>query len=150
MSDWTTLADRLAEVLGELSATARVIITEPKPPFTRRFVQFARHDDVLAAQLVSNHSLESEWQADVAGWRAITRAGWHEPDIDNANLWWVDFDAPVTVDDCRRAAAIAVTGLRDGYGITAPTELVYSAWLERPGHPHLELSTLGLPRQPLP
>ncbi|MFJ2665152.1 TY-Chap domain-containing protein [Nocardia fluminea] len=145
MSDWATFTDHLASELDELPTTSRVIIFEPEPASGRRFVQFARDEHVLSAQLVGSRSLEPERQPDAAGWRAITRAGWHQPDAANAHLWWVDFDAPVTMDDCRRAAAIAVTGLRDGYGITSPDTLVYDAWVERTGT--IDLHTLGLKQQ---
>ncbi|MGW6698903.1 TY-Chap domain-containing protein [Nocardia sp. NPDC055049] len=145
MSDWAIFTDRLASELDELPITSRLIIFEPKSVSGRRFVQFARDEDVLSAQLVGSKSLDPEWQPDAAGWRAITRAGWHQPDAANAHLWWVDFDAPVTMDDCRRAAAIAVTGLRDGYGITSPDALVYDAWAGRTGT--IDLPTLGLKQQ---
>jgi hypothetical protein len=145
MSDWATFTDRLASELDELPIASRVIIFEPGPAAGRRFVQFARDEDVLSAQLVGSRSLAPEWQPDAVGWRAITRAGWHQPDAANAHLWWVDFDAPVTMDDCRRAAAIAVTGLRDGYGITSPDALMYDAWVERTGT--IDLHTLGLKQQ---
>ncbi|MEV6361740.1 TY-Chap domain-containing protein [Nocardia asteroides] len=149
MSGWTAFAEHLAAELEELPLGARVIILEPQPARIRRFVQFARDEDVLAAQLIGDRYLDEDRRPAPAGYQAITDAGWNQPDLDNGHLWWVDFDAPVTAEDCRRAAELAVTALRDGYAITTPTDLVYNAWTERAGHPDLDLPTLGLTRQPM-
>lgn len=149
MTDWPSFAEHLASELGELPLGARVIVFESEPAFIRRFVQFARDVDMLSAQLAGDRSLDPSRRPRPAGYRAITDAGWHQPDVDNAHLWWVDFDAPIAGTDCHRAAELAVAGLRDGYGIVTPTGLVYDAWVERPGHPNLDLTALGLPRQPM-
>lgn len=147
MTDWTAFAEHLAAELEALPLGARVIVFEPEPARIRRFVQFARDEDVLSAQLIGDRFLDESRRPDPAGYRAITDAGWNQPDVDNAHLWWVDFDAPITGDDRRRAAELAVAGLRDGYGITSPAGLVYDAWTDRAGHPDLNLPTLGLSRQ---
>lgn len=147
MTDWTAFAEHLASELENLPLGARVIVFEPEPARARRFVQFARDEDVLSAQLIGDRFLDENRRPDPAGYAAITDAGWNQPDVDNAHLWWEDFDAPITAADCHRAADLAVTGLRDGYGITTPSGLVYDAWTERAGHPDLDLPTLGLRRQ---
>jgi len=147
VTDWTTFAEHLAAELEALPLGARVIVFEPEPARIRRFVQFARDEDVLSAQLIGDRFLDESRRPDPAGYRAITDAGWNQPDVDNAHLWWVDFDAPITGDDRRRAAELAVAGLRDGYDITSPAGLVYDAWTDRAGHPDLDLPTLGLSRQ---
>lgn len=146
---WPKFAGHLAYELEKLPTGSRVIIFEPEPARIRRFVQFARDEDVLSAQLIGDKYLAEERRPDQTGYRAITDAGWNQPDVDNGHLWWADFDAPVTAEDCRRAAELALTGLRDGYAITSPTELAYDAWTDRAGHPALDLPTLGLNRQPM-
>ncbi|PWV77721.1 TY-Chap domain-containing protein [Nocardia neocaledoniensis] len=149
MTGWTAFAEHLKAELANLPLGARVIVFEPQPARIRRFVQFARDEDVLSAQLIGDRYLDENRRPTPAGYQAITAGGWNQPDVDNGHLWWVDFDEPVTTEDCRRAAELAVTGLRDGYTITGPTELVYDAWSDRAGHPALDLPTLGLNRQPM-
>ncbi|MEU3010769.1 TY-Chap domain-containing protein [Nocardia asteroides] len=147
MTGWTEFAEHLAAELAKLPLGARVIVFEPEPARIRRFVQFARDEDVLSAQLIGDRYLDENRRPTPAGYQAITDGGWNQPDVDNGHLWWVDFDAPVTAEDWHRAAELAVTGLRDGYTITSPTELAYNAWTDHAGHPDLDLPTLGLPRQ---
>ncbi|MEU4319037.1 hypothetical protein AB0F85_16225 [Nocardia fluminea] len=149
MTGWRTFAENLTSALEELPLGSRVIVFEPAPARTRRFVQFARDEEVLSAQLIGDRFLADDRLPSPAGYRAITDAGWHQPDVDNAHLWWFDFDVPVTREDCHRAAELAVAGLRDGYGITVPAGLVYDAWVDRSGHPDLDLPILGLPRHPM-
>ncbi|MEV0333092.1 hypothetical protein [Nocardia sp. NPDC050717] len=147
MTGWTAFAEHLSGELAKLPLGARVIIFEPEPARIRRFVQFARDEDVLSAQLIGDRYLDENRRPAPAGYQAITVGGWNQPDVDNGHLWWVDFDAPVTAEDCHRAAELAVTGLRDGYAITSPTDLAYNAWTDRAGHPDLDLPTLSLNRQ---
>ncbi|MEV0433795.1 hypothetical protein [Nocardia sp. NPDC050413] len=150
MNDWSTFAEHLTAELGELPLGARVIVFEPEPARTRRFVQFARDAEVLSAQLIGDKYLDPDRRPSPAGYQALTDAGWHRPDVDNGHLWWVDFPTPVTEADRRRAAELTVVGLRDGYGIPTPTGLAYDAWLEVPTHLPLSLTTLDLPRLPMP
>ncbi|WP_280221591.1 TY-Chap domain-containing protein [Nocardia neocaledoniensis] len=149
MTDWTAFAEHLATELAKLPLSARVIIFEPEAARVRRFVQFARDDDVLSAQLIGDRYLDENRRPTPAGYQAITTGGWNQPDVDNGHLWWVDFDAPITTEVRHRAAELAVTGLRDGYAIPSPTGLAYDAWTDRAGHPSLDLPTLGLNRQPM-
>ncbi|MEV0684045.1 hypothetical protein AB0I35_09285 [Nocardia sp. NPDC050378] len=150
MNDWPSFAEHLTAELGELPLGARVIVFEPEPARVRRFVQFARDAEVLSVQLIGDKYLDPDRRPGPAGYQALTEGGWHHPDVDNGHLWWVDFPAPITGANCRRAAELTVVGLRDGYGITNPTELAYDAWLETPTRLPLTLPALALPRQPMP
>ncbi|WP_280344593.1 TY-Chap domain-containing protein [Nocardia neocaledoniensis] len=144
---WPKFAEHLASELEKLPTGSRVIIFEPEPARIRRFVQFARDEDVLSAQLIGDKYLAEERRPTPTGYQAITAAGWNQPDVDNGHLWRFDFDEPVTSADYRHAAELAVTGLRDGYGITDPAELAYDAWVHHPDRPDLDLPTLGLSHQ---
>ncbi|MFF3223679.1 hypothetical protein ACFYV7_12880 [Nocardia suismassiliense] len=54
---------------------------------------------------------------------------------------------PANSDGYRRLAARIVTGLRDGYGIPEPQNLVYQAWNDREGNREIELPLIGSVRQ---
>ncbi|MGW5569999.1 TY-Chap domain-containing protein [Nocardia thailandica] len=147
MTAWDTFAAGLSAELLELPDTATLIIVEPRPAGRRRYVQFYKDADVLAAQLVSDKYLDEAARADETGTQAIVRAGWQPPDADSSFLWWADFDAPVALAEYDRAAALSVAGLRDGYGIADPHGLVYDAWIAGSADRRLDLPRLGLPHQ---
>ena len=77
--------------------------------------------DRLIAELAGDAYLEPQSRPDTVGWRAIIRAGWHLPDPDHVDNWWVEFEWPVLHEHYRRVAAMTVTGLRDGFRIAEPT-----------------------------
>lgn len=147
MTGWTAFAAGLATELRELPVNSTLIIVESHPPGQRRYVQFYKTADVLAAQLVSDKYLEEAVRSDDAGRHAIVHAGWGTPDADSSFLWWADFAAPITAAEYRRAATMSVTGLRDGYRLDAPDGLEYDAWIDTAGNQRLDLPELGITRR---
>ncbi|MFD3744511.1 hypothetical protein [Nocardia sp. NPDC058633] len=144
MTDWAHFARVLADELGAVPDTAVLVIGEAAPSGSRRFAQFRKTGEAVLAELTGNEWLDSTSRPDDAGWQAITRAGWRRPDQDHCGNWWAEFASPVGSDHYRRIAAITVTGLRDGFGITAPAALSYQGWVEKSGD-NLHLPGLGIP-----
>ncbi|MFD4428482.1 hypothetical protein [Nocardia sp. NPDC058497] len=144
MTDWAEFARVLADELDAAPDTAVLVIGEAVPSGSRRFAQFRKTGESVLAELTGNEWLDPASRPGDVGWRAITRAGWRQPDQDHCDNWWAEFASPVSSDQYRRIAAITVTGLRDGFGITAPTELSYRGWVEKTGN-SMHLPSLGIP-----
>ncbi|MFD6397894.1 hypothetical protein [Nocardia sp. NPDC060249] len=145
MTDWEEFARGLANELAAVPDTTVLVIGEAAPSSSRRFAQFRKTSESVLAELPGNAWLDPESRPDDAGWRAITRAGWRQPDQDHCDNWWAEFPWPVDTDAYQRLAAITVTGLRDGFGIDSPLTLVYQGWVERAGNANLHLPGLGIP-----
>ncbi|MFE9787963.1 hypothetical protein ACFYO7_21545 [Nocardia salmonicida] len=147
MTDWADFARVLADELAAAPDTTVLVIGEAAPSGSRRFAQFRKTSESVEAELTGNEWLDPTSRPDDAGWRAITRAGWRQPDQDHCDNWWAEFPTPIGTDQYRRIAAITVTGLRDGFGITTPTALSYKGWAEKSGN-NLHLPSLGIPDAP--
>ncbi|MBC7300393.1 MAG: hypothetical protein H5T78_05515 [Nocardia sp.] len=144
MTGWPDFARALADELIAAPDTTVLVIGEAAPSGSRRFAQFRKTSEFVLAELTGNEWLDPASRPGDEGWRAISRAGWRRPDQDHCDNWWAEFPAPVGTDQYRRIAAITVTGLRDGFGITAPSALSYQGWAENSGG-SLHLPTLGIP-----
>ncbi|NEW39046.1 hypothetical protein GV794_17255 [Nocardia cyriacigeorgica] len=144
MTGWTEFAEGLAEELADLPAGAVVKIVEPGP--APRYAQFRQLDDELWAELVGDHWLAPAARAGSTGGRLIVEAGWHAPDADHGHNWWVEWPWPQSSARYRQLTSMVVTGLRDGFGIAAVSDLSYVAWNENVGNCALDLPGLGLPR----
>ncbi|MET7768684.1 hypothetical protein [Nocardia sp. NPDC005366] len=144
MTGWDAFAAGLADELSTAPDTSVIVIGEAVPAASWRFVQFRKDEGALWAELTADRWLEPGSCPDEAGRAAISRAGWHPPDgVDTFNRW-VEFAWPVTTGNYRQAAAMAVAGLRDGFGIAKPDDLSYEAWVERSGNHRLLLPSLGV------
>ncbi|NKY27761.1 TY-Chap domain-containing protein [Nocardia gamkensis] len=145
MTSWAEFGDGLTQHLATLSAGTVVIISEAgEPKERRRFVQFRQLDTMIWAELPGDSWLASDVRVGEAGGRAITDAGWQQPDADHCGNWWYELPWPASADGYRQLAARMITGLRDGFGITDPATLVYEAWNDRGGNLKVELPLLGL------
>ncbi|MBF6332780.1 TY-Chap domain-containing protein [Nocardia transvalensis] len=145
MTDWTEFSAGLAEELATLPAGALVVITEAdKPAGNCRYTQFRQTDDLLEAQLTGDTYLSPESRPSGPGRQRIIDAGWQQPDSRHTDNWWIELPWPITTALYRQLADMVVTGLRDGFGITDPTTLVYDAWNDRAGNRRLPLPRLGL------
>ncbi|WP_280234053.1 TY-Chap domain-containing protein [Nocardia cyriacigeorgica] len=143
MTGWTEFAAGLADELAALPSGAVVKVIE-----TTRYAQFRQLDHELWAELVGDHWLDPAARAGATGEGLIAAAGWHRPDADHGHNWWVEWPWPLSSDRYRQLTSMVVTGLRDGFGIAAVTDLSYVAWHENAGNRALDLPALGLPRQP--
>ncbi|BDU02468.1 TY-Chap domain-containing protein [Nocardia sputorum] len=147
MTGWGDLAAGLAAELAALRAGSIVKLVESGTGPRRRYAQFLQLDDALAAELVDDEWLALEARAGAAGRALIAESGWRERDAGHVN-WWTELPWPSPTVDYRRLADMVVTGLRDGFGIHAPTALAYTAWDERSENRRLELPLLGLRQEP--
>jgi hypothetical protein len=86
-------------------------------------------------------------RAGATGRALIADSGWRARDAGHSN-WWAELPWPSSSADYRRLADMVVTGLRDGFGIRAPTALAYTAWNERLENRKLDLPLLGLRQEP--
>ncbi|WP_405164842.1 hypothetical protein OG203_06940 [Nocardia sp. NBC_01499] len=105
------------------------------------------HRDGLNAkdwQQIGLSSLTGTVAGGLGGGRLIADSGWHQPDADHCDNWWYELPWPASSDGYRRLASRIVAGLRDAYGITEPSKLVYKAWNERDGNREIELPLIGL------
>ncbi|WP_336085383.1 TY-Chap domain-containing protein [Nocardia sp. SSK8] len=148
MTGWTAFAHGLATELAAAPDTTVLVIGESAAPGARRFAQFRKTGTAVAAELTGDEWLEPAFRPDADGIRAITEAGWQTPDEAHMDNWWAEFPWPTTTEDYQRLAAMTVTGLRDGFGIAAPTTLVYRGWVEQAGNSDLHLPGLGIPDAP--
>ncbi|MFC4377437.1 hypothetical protein ACFO5K_25485 [Nocardia halotolerans] len=144
MTDWAEFARVLADELAAAPDTTILVIGEAAPAGSRRFAQFRKDSDSVLTELTGNEWLDPASRPGDAGRQAITRAGWNEPNQDHCDNWWAEFATPVGTDQYRHIAAITVTGLRDGFGITTPAALSYKGWVETSGN-NLHLPSLGIP-----
>jgi hypothetical protein len=62
----------------------------------------------------------------------------------DAHNWWVEPPWPMASASYSQLAWMVVTGLRDGFRITDPTTLAYTAWNENAGNRALDRPMLGL------
>ncbi|MGK8485862.1 TY-Chap domain-containing protein [Nocardia asiatica] len=146
MTGWEDIAAGLAAELAALSAGSIVKLVESETGPRRRYAQFLQLDDVLSAELVDDGWLDPALRAGTAGRAVIAAAGWRERDATHGN-WWAELPWPSSSAEYRRLADMVVTGLRDGFGIAAPTALAYTAWNERSAN-QLDLPLLGLRQEP--
>ncbi|WP_280344600.1 TY-Chap domain-containing protein [Nocardia neocaledoniensis] len=116
MTDWTAFASALADELAAAPDTSVLVVGESAPAGSRRFAQFRKSGDSVLAELTGDEWLDSRSRPGEAGWRAITRAGWHQPDQDHCDNWWAEFTA----------------------------DLSYQGWVEKTGS-SLHLPSLGIP-----
>jgi hypothetical protein len=145
--DWTAFAAGLAEELADLPVGTLVVIREADREIGRaRFAQFVQEDDGLAAEVVTNDALESEFRASSAGEEVIRQAGWHDPaPLEGYDVWWYTLPWPASGTQYRELSLMVVTAVRYGYGIDDTTPWCYRAWNERKGNEPVELPGLGLP-----
>ncbi|KAF0848272.1 TY-Chap domain-containing protein [Nocardia caishijiensis] len=145
MTDWTDFADGLAQQLMLLPAGAFLVICAPHPPHdAREFVQFAQTDDELYGQLAGDEWLDESDRRTPDERRLLIETGWQQPHPDHVDNWWVELPWPAPSTGYRKLASMAVVGLRDVFGITAPELLTYRAWNGRAGNRALDLPLLGL------
>ncbi|WP_174189717.1 TY-Chap domain-containing protein [Nocardia barduliensis] len=146
MTGWEDIAAGLAAELATLHAGSIVKLVESETGPRRRYAQFLQLDDLLSAELVDDGWLDPALRAGTAGRALIAAAGWRERDAGHSN-WWTELPWPSSSAGYRRLADMVVTGLRDGFGIDAPTALAYTAWNERSAD-QLDLPLLGLRQEP--
>ncbi|UGT70011.1 hypothetical protein LTT66_07525 [Nocardia gipuzkoensis] len=147
MTGWEDFAAGLAAELAALRAGSIVKLVESETGPRRRYAQFLQLDDLLSAELVDDEWLDPALRAGTAGRAVIADAGWRERDASHDN-WWTELPWPSPSAGYRRLADMVVTGLRDGFGIDAPTALAYTAWNERSENRELDLPLLGLRQEP--
>lgn len=147
MTGWGDFAAGLAAELAALRAGSIVKLVESDTGPRRRYAQFLQLDETLSAELVDDEWLDPALRAGATGRALITAAGWRERDARHSN-WWTELAWPSPTTEYRRLADMVVTGLREGFGIEAPTTLAYAAWNERLGNRELDLPLLGLRQEP--
>ncbi|MET9027634.1 hypothetical protein ABZW96_18755 [Nocardia sp. NPDC004168] len=147
MTGWGDFAAGLAVELAALRAGSIVKLVESDTGPRRRYAQFLQLDDALEAELVDDEWLDPALRAGAAGRALIAESGWRERDTSHNN-WWTELPWPSPTTEYRRLADMVVTGLRDGFGIDAPTALAYTGWNERSGNRKLDLPLLGLRQEP--
>ncbi|MEV0333090.1 hypothetical protein [Nocardia sp. NPDC050717] len=145
MTDWTQFARGLAAELQGVPDSSVLVIGESTKPGERRFAQFLKTGTVISAELTGDEWLEPAFHTSPHGVKAITDAGWHQPNEIHMGNWWIEFPWSATTKDYERLAALTVTGLRDGFGIESPAQLVYRGWVENAGNARLHLPGLGVP-----
>lgn len=152
---WAPFTRALADVLAVLGDDQFLILSGKS---RNVFVQFAcQGPQGLRAEAVSNAYLEPEEALDRAALARLRTLGWRQPSgpaewtdtpekcPDGSPNFFREWPVPVPVAD---AAALAVTTLREIYGIPHPSFLVYTAF-ERGGRALL-LPTLRVGRAPEP
>ncbi|MBF6167409.1 hypothetical protein IU486_22010 [Streptomyces gardneri] len=147
MSGWGDLAAGLAAELASLRAGSIVKLVETETGARRRYAQFLQLDDALSAELVDDEWLDPALRAGATGRALIADSGWRARDAGHSN-WWAELPWPSSSADYQRLADMVVTGLRDGFGIRAPSVLAYTAWNERLENRKLDLPLLGLRQEP--
>ncbi|WP_280344592.1 TY-Chap domain-containing protein [Nocardia neocaledoniensis] len=147
MTDWTEFARGLASALQTSPDSTVLVVGESTKPGQRRFSQFLKTGTVVSAELTGDEWLEPAFHTDADGVRAISDAGWHQPNEEHMGNWWIEFPWSANTEDYQRLAAMTVTGLRDGFGIESPAQLVYRGWVERAGNANLHLPGLGVPHE---
>jgi hypothetical protein len=147
LTGWEDFAAGLAEELAALRAGSIVKLVESGTGPRRRYAQFLQLDDALSAELVDDEWLDPALRAGDTGRALIAESGWRERDASHVN-WWTELPWPSSTAGYRRLAGMVVTGLRDGFGIGAPTALAYVAWNERWENRELDLPLLGLRQEP--
>lgn len=145
MTDWIQFADGLARELARLPAGVIVIIADAdEHGGDGHYVQFVQSEDGLRAELVGDFHLESAAQPSAQARQLVLDAGWQIPDRKHGDNWWIDLPWPVSTAVYRALAAMVVTGLRDGLGVSNPDLLLYRAWNDRRGNRPLDLPLLCL------
>ncbi|WP_435972848.1 hypothetical protein [Streptomyces sp. Qhu_M48] len=87
--------------------------------------------DEAAAQV--DKGLESGFRAGGSGRRQIAQADRQQASDDHAHHWWIELDLPVATAEHQGTAAMAMTGLRDGFGTADPPDLLHPVWHENAG-----------------
>jgi hypothetical protein len=138
--DWDSFQAGLAETLATLPEQAVLIIRNRPRPW--HFVQFALGDDRLRAEVSSGTDELDRVNSTDEELAVFLAAGWEEPpdprDNHGVTLPW-----PAPSAGYARVAAMAVTALRDAYGVGTPATLGYEAWSNGDGR-SLTMPKLGL------
>jgi hypothetical protein len=145
VTDWTQFADLLAEQLAVLPSGAILKLVKILPD-QYQFVEFAQDDDSLYADMTGDTYLEPGYRPTPQGRQEIIDVGWQIPDADHVDNWWIQLPWPLTTSIYHYIATMSVTGLRDGFGIHSPAELVYDAWNTNNRNDPMDLPLLGLDR----
>ncbi|WP_157163385.1 DUF6301 family protein [Nocardia aobensis] len=150
MLSWDEFGSALAEELAALPVGALVVIDERGE--SGRYVQFVHVDDNLYAELMSDRNPALTQVQAPEQCQLIAGLGWRAPGTSpegNPN-WWTELKCPIRTADYRRLAGMAVSGLRDGLGMSSPADLTYRAWNSLDGNLPLEMSGLDIAWVPEP
>ena len=119
---WAEFRTRLSEVISVIDETADLVIgteserTEDGGPFVS-FTAPAR--DQIRSEAASNAVLGDAFQLDDRQLAAMEKAGWNPPSADASANFWIE----LSQEESDRLADLAVTALRDVYGVQHPVFL---------------------------
>ncbi|WP_433562650.1 TY-Chap domain-containing protein [Nocardia sp. CA-151230] len=147
MTDWIQFEAGLAEELAMLPAGALITIDTKAPDTEPGFAQFAQSEEKVVAELGAYADLDRDAGAAAPGAAVVLAAGWHPPDGNDHENWWVELPWPVTTATYQQLAAMVVIGLRDAFHVSSPTRLVYDAWNSNAGNRRFDLPLLGIEKQ---
>ena len=121
---WPEFERRLASSLASLPAVAYLIVETRHGGHSTRYVQFAREEEGLLAEAVSNHYLSEDAKLAPEQDLVLDLLGWDLPDAParHEHNWERQFDLPVPFGD---VASLAVRTLREAYAVGQPADLVY-------------------------
>jgi len=156
---WGRFTHALAEVLAVLDTDQCLVVSSKRRGYFVQLVSLG--DDGVHAEAVSNEWLRPKQALDAAHTAKLRRLGWAAPTVTRAELeaaenaddeacpsGWSNFHrdwgGPAPFD---AVAALAVTTLREVYGIRKPEQLEYVAFA--PGPREILLPTLGIGNLPL-
>ena len=119
---WAEFRTRLSEVISVIDETADLVIgteserTENGGPFVS-FTAPAR--DMIRSEAASNAVLGGAFQLGDRQLAAMEKAGWNPPSADSSANFWIE----LSQEESDRLADLAVTALRDVYGVQHPVFL---------------------------
>ncbi|MDI1466342.1 hypothetical protein QEZ54_35725 [Catellatospora sp. KI3] len=130
MTGWDDFAARLRQDLAALAAGDTVLLRHG-----HRIVQFQQLPRLLRAEVVGNVFLPADEQLDQAQQASLAAWGWQPPQEQLEPNWWCDLPWPAPSAQYDALTARLVAALRDGIGVTEPSQLTIEAWHDGPTEP---------------
>lgn len=123
---WGALETRLTQWLADVPPKAKVIIELPWPDDAidgaAPYVRLAVEDGAVLAEAAGNRSLDAQFRLGKPRRKALRALGWKPPG-DGLPDYWCIIGVP---DGAGRVARMVVEGMRNVFGIPAPSFLVVS------------------------
>ncbi len=118
---WAEFQTRLAEVVSMMDDTADLTIgTDTGASERGPYVRFSSPSrDSVRAEAAGNAELGEHFRMGTHDLASMEELGWHPPSVEQGPNFW----AEVSQDNCEYAAELAVSALKDVYGVQHPVFL---------------------------
>ncbi|WP_280265611.1 TY-Chap domain-containing protein [Nocardia wallacei] len=120
---WAWFSTALAWTLFRLPVDAKLILSTTG----NRYVQFARHSDVLQCEVVSNDFLDADHHIPSAVEARLRAQGWERGSVYN---WGRIVRWPAFFRDYELVADFVVSALREALGVWLPLVLIPRTWID--------------------